>query len=441
MERRDEQNNDLRDRTDAQIDAETTTKFFPNFFEKYGLAFVMVASYFGSGSIFIASSAGVRFGYALIWAVVGAVLLGFMAQDMSARLGMFGEPLMVFTRKKLGKPLALLIALWLTVGSIAWTLELTAAVGAGISALLAGFGVEVAWQPLAIFVGIGAIIIGLLGYGVVERVMTFMMFALMVLYVIVALASSPDFGELALGFIPTPDTFTEFGALVLVAGILGTTALWPNFFLESILVDEKDWHSDEDIPNMRRDLAVGYGMGGVITVAILVVAAAILRPLGITELDSFITPGLALSGVLGDWAMAAFVIGAIGAAFNSIIPIMWAPAYLIPQALGQHVNTTTWNFKMIYVVGVAIGTLSPVVHELTGLTVVEMIILFPTFNGIFCLPLSAALLYWAINDRKTMGTHKNTLTVNVINALLVVMSVVLATLSARGFINAVTGGL
>lgn len=36
------------------------------FFQEYGLAFVMVASYFGSGSIFIASSAGVRYGYALI---------------------------------------------------------------------------------------------------------------------------------------------------------------------------------------------------------------------------------------------------------------------------------------------------------------------------------------------------------------------------------------
>lgn len=57
------------------------------FFRKYGLAFIMVASFFGSGSIFIASAAGVQFGYALIWAVVGAVLLGFMA----------------FARRKLGR--------------------------------------------------------------------------------------------------------------------------------------------------------------------------------------------------------------------------------------------------------------------------------------------------------------------------------------------------
>jgi len=32
----------------------------------------MVASYFGPGSIFIASQAGVEYGYLLIWAVVGS---------------------------------------------------------------------------------------------------------------------------------------------------------------------------------------------------------------------------------------------------------------------------------------------------------------------------------------------------------------------------------
>ncbi len=58
-------------------------KFITNFFERYGLSFIMVASYFGSGSIFIASQAGVEYGYVLIWAVIGAVLLGFMAQPGS----------------------------------------------------------------------------------------------------------------------------------------------------------------------------------------------------------------------------------------------------------------------------------------------------------------------------------------------------------------------
>jgi len=122
-------------------------EFFKNFFDRYGLSFIMVASYFGSGSIFIASQAGVEYGYVLIWAVIGAVLLGFMAQDMSARLGIFGDTLMTFIRNKLGKQLSLGIALFLSIGCIAWTLALTGAVGMSFEVLTGG---ALSWQPIAV---------------------------------------------------------------------------------------------------------------------------------------------------------------------------------------------------------------------------------------------------------------------------------------------------
>lgn len=163
--------------------------------------------------------------------------------------------------------------------------------------------------------------------------------------------------SVARGAIPDPATFRAPGGLTLIAGILGTTALWPNFFLESRLVREKGWHRAEDVPTMRRDLGIGYAVGGVITVAILIVAAAVLRPAGIERL-----------------------------------------------------------------------------------TVVDMIILFPTFNGIFGLPIAAALLFWAVNDAETMGEHRNTWALNGVNSLLVLLALVLAVLAAQGFIDAVLFG-
>ena len=405
------------------------------FFRDHGLAFVMVASYFGSGSIFIASSAGVRFGYGLIWAVIVATVIGFLAQDMSARLGICGEPLMTFVRRRLGKRVALAIALWLTVGCIAWTLELTAAVGAGVSQLLGG---AIGWQPIAIVTGIAAIIAGIRGYESLEHLMTGMMFTLLVIYLVVAAASRPDLVETVQGLIP--GTAITAGGLTLVAGILGTTALWPNFFLESILVREKGWTDVEDVPVMRRDLVWGYAVGGIITVAVLVVAATLLRPLGYTQLDSFLTPGFALAEVLGEWAMILFVVGAVAAAFNSIVPIMWAPSYMIPEAIGHDPDSNSREFKKVFIITTAIGTLSPVVHWLTGLTVIEMIILFPTFNGIFGLPLTVLLLVWAVNDREIMGDERNGPWMNIVAGILLILSFGLAILSFRGFVTAVTGG-
>lgn len=404
------------------------------FFQQYGLAFVMVASYFGSGSIFIASEAGVQFGYALIWAVIGAVLLGIMAQDMSARLGIFGEPLMIFLRRKLGQKGALVLAVVLSTGCIAWALELTAAVGLGISVLLNG---AIGWMPLAVIVGLVAIVVGILNYEGIELVMTVMMFGLLGIYLIVTGASAPSLSAVAGGIIPR----IPGGSLTLVISILGTTALWPNFFLESNLVADKGWTDIEDVAGMRRDLLIGYSVGGLTTIAVLVVAAAVLRPAGYTELESFITPGIALADILGEWARIVFLLGTIAAAFNSIIPIMWTPSYLLQHAWGREADPAGREFKAIFAVTTGISCLSPLITIFGGLSVLDMIILFPAYNGIVGLPITAVALFWAINDTGVMGEHRNSRTLSALNLILVILAVILAAISLPDFIDSITAGI
>ncbi|RKD98285.1 Nramp family divalent metal transporter [Halopiger aswanensis] len=411
-----------------------TVREIPAVIREYGLAFVMVASYFGSGSVYIASQAGVMHGYALLWAVVGAALLGVMAQDMSARLGIHGTSLMTFVRRKLGRGPATAIALFLSIGCVAWTLGLVAAVGAGVSFLTDG---AIGWQPIALVTTAAAVAVGLLNYRRVETIMIAMMLSMMVVYAVVAVPSGPDIGSLALGFVPTPDSL---GALTMAAGLLGTTALWPNFFLESILVERKGWTDASDLPEARKDLAVGYAVGGITTVAILIVSAALLRPMGYTELETFITPGEALVEVLGTWAMVLFVVGVIAAAFNSIIPIMWTPAYIIPEAMGIDVDQNDRLFKLLFAAGTATGFASPLISAALDLSVVDMVILFPTYNGIFGLPLAAALLFWAVNDRETMGEHRNSGLVNAVNAALVLLALVLAVFAVQDFLDLFFGG-
>ncbi|WP_122087976.1 Nramp family divalent metal transporter [Halalkalicoccus subterraneus] len=402
--------------------------------KEYGLAFVMVASYFGSGSVFIASQAGVAHGYTLLWAVVGAALLGFMAQDMSARLGIHGTSLMVFVRRKLGRGGATTVALFLSIGCVAWTLGLVAAVGAAVQYLSGG---AIAWQPVAVATTFVAIGVGLLDYDMVENVMIGMMLALMLVFVIVMLPSGADPVAVASGFVPSIE---NPAALTVAAGLLGTTALWPNFFLESILVKNKGWTDESDLPTMRKDLAVGYSVGGITTVAILIASAAILPALGYTALDTFMTPGEALVEVFGTWAMVLFIVGAAAAAFNSIIPIMWTPAYIIPQALGYEPTKESRPFKLIFAAGTGLGVFSPLISSALDLGVVDMVVLFPTYNGIFGLPLAAALLFWSVNDRETMGEYTNSLKLNAINATLVLLAIVLAVFSARDFVGMLFGG-
>lgn len=405
-----------------------------NFFDKYGLSFLMVASYFGAGSIYIASQAGVEYGYTLLWAVLGAVILGFMAQDMSARLGLFGDTLMGFIHKKLGRGPALGIALFLSLGCIAWTLGLTAAVGKSVELLTGG---AIAWQPAAVATGFLAMFVGVMRYDNVEKIVTAMMFGLLILYVVVAGVSNPDPVGMVKGFIPSlPDQ----GAFVLGAAILGTTALWPNFFLESILVKRKGRKNEEGLRSMRHDLLMGYTVGGLITMAIVVVAASVLRPAGVTELTSFMDPGIALAEVMGEWAMVIFLIGVIAASFNSIVPIMWTVPFMVLEALGQEeVEQNDPRFRLIFLVAVAIGTFSPLAQKLTGMSVIEMVTTFPALNGAFGLPLTAALLFWAVNDKKTMGSRVNTKGLNLVNISLVVFALYIAVRSAGGVFDIIFG--
>lgn len=415
------------------------------FFERFGLAFVMVASYFGSGSVFIMSTAGVQFGYALIWLVGLAVLLGIMAQDMSARVGILGDSLGQFTRRKLGKNGATVVLAFISVGCVLWGLELTAAVGLGTQILLESvLGVSVNWMIIAGITAILAAGMGVMRYQLIEYLMTAMMLALFIAFGVVAVISDPDPVAVAAGTIPN-SAFLAPGGLTLAAAILGTTALWPNFFLESLFVEEKGWQRPSDLTDMRLDLVMGYGLGGLASVAIVVATATVLRPAGITELESFITPGRALTDVLGTWAMLLFLGGTLVAAFNSIIPILWCPAYILHEARGKRIRSSDprearQSFRTLFVVLCLLSGLSPLVHIVGGLSVLDMIVLFPAWNGVFGLPVSAVLLYWAVNDEKTMSDHENGWQLNAANVVLVVLAVVLAVLSARDVVSAIFGG-
>ena len=402
------------------------------FFQKYGVAFVMVASVVGSGSIFIASSAGVQYGYALIWAFVGAALLGIMAQDMSARLGIFGEPLGAFMHRKLGGRLSMVVAAVISVGAVLWTIELTAATAKGIEVLLNG---AIGWQVLSIPIVILAILTGLLNYKRLEQVLTATLFVLLAAYLVVAGVSTPPPVEVACGVIPS---IPAPAALTLAASILGSTAIWSNFFLESNLVEEKGWTSAEDIPLMRKDLLFGYSLAMVLIVSVLVVTATVIG--GRSGLESFITPALALTRPIGQWAAVLFLFGTAAAAFNSIIPIMWVPAYLFEHARGKDADSADRSFKTIYVAGTALGILAPVIAATTRLGVIDMVVLFPAYNGIVSLPITAVLLFWALNDEEVMGDRVNDLKLNALNVLLVILAFGLAAISLPSLVRTLTSG-
>jgi Mn2+/Fe2+ NRAMP family transporter len=121
---------------------------------------------------------------------------------------------------------------------------------------------------------------------------------------------------------------------------------------------------------------------------------------------------------------------------------MWTIPYMILEALDiDHKEGSSKSFKMIFAGGILIGMFSPLVAKVTGLSVVEMITLFPAYNGVFGLPITAALLFWAVNDKKLMGISTNSWKLNTVNFTLVVFSGYIAINSVRGVLSAIFGGM
>jgi Mn2+/Fe2+ NRAMP family transporter len=121
---------------------------------------------------------------------------------------------------------------------------------------------------------------------------------------------------------------------------------------------------------------------------------------------------------------------------------MWTIPYMILEARGiDHKEGTSKSFKLIFAGGILIGMFSPLVANVTGLSVVEMITLFPAYNGVFGLPITAALLFWAMNDKKLMGENTNSWKLNTANFMLVLFSGYIAINSVQGVLSAIFGGM
>lgn len=374
------------------------------FFQRYGPGCIIAAGFFGAGSIFILSAAGISFGYGLLWAVLLSGAIGVKAQSLSIRVGIWRKPLMVLLRERAGRPMSVLLAVYLCIIATLWVLELRAADGMALSLLLGG-GISWEWLNYAVG-GLAILFVAANIYSRFEKFITVFLFLTVLCFIAVACLRPPPLLPLIEGLVPylsAEFATTEYG--VLVVCILGTTVLWPNIFLQSTLVRTKGWTTAADYRLALRDTVLGFAIGIAGSAAILISSATIIRPMGIAKLESFITPALVLSESVGAIGGVLFLAGLFMAAFNSSIVITITLVNILNQALDRPATFGDRRFLITFAVISIIGSLFPLVARATGMTIVDAIILFPGVNGALGLPLVIVLLF-AFKPRRPTGRHR-----------------------------------
>ena len=187
-----------------------------------------------------------------------------------------------------------------------------------------------------------------------EKVMSVCIAVMFVVVVATAVALQPAWGEVARGiFWPTIPEFQDEGiewTVALMGGVGGTvTVLCYGYWIR-----EEGRSGAEDLAVCRLDLAVGYAMTALFGLAMVVIGSTIET----SGKGAGLVVNLAdrLDGVLGPVARWAFLIGAYGAFFSSLlgvwqsVPYLFADFWGMARSGGSHagrqVDTKSWPYQI-----------------------------------------------------------------------------------------------
>lgn len=381
--------------------------------EAVGPGALVAAAFIGPGTVTTASVTGARFGYALVWTLAFSIAATIIFQEMSARLGLvsqdgLGEAL----REQFDHP-------FLRYGS---ALLVISAIGIGTAAYEAGNIIGGA-QGLAIITGTNAtlwsLLIGLIAgtllwtgqYKLIEKVLVALVLVMAATFVFTAILVGPDLAALAHGFVPS----VPEGSLLLVTGLIGTTVVGYNLFLHAGSVQER-WDSPADLPECRTDTVLSIIIGGIITLSVLITAAAVF-PTG-TTIGSVAAMTKQLEPLVGRYAEVLFSIGLFAAGFSSATTAPLAGAYATAGVLGWDRDLSAPRFRGIWLIILLFG----VTFSLIGTSPVEAIVFAQVANGIL-LPIVAVFLIYVMNSRDILGEYRNSTIQNVLGGIVTLVVV------------------
>ncbi|GAB3671254.1 Nramp family divalent metal transporter [Halopiger thermotolerans] len=381
---------------------------------------LVAAAFVGPGTVTTASVIGAEYAYLLVWTIAFSILATIVLQEMSARLGLITqEGLGEAFRDEFDNQIAQAITVVLVVSAIGigTAAYQTGNIVGGAAGLSTITGIsENVWGPIIGLVAAGLLWTG--NYKLIERVFVALVAVMGAAFLINAVVVRPDVGALAGGLVPTiPE-----GSAYLIAGLVGTTVVGYNLFLHASTVQER-WDGSEDLAECRADTIGMVVVGGLITTAIVVTAAAVF-PEG-TQIEDVGEMADQLEPVFGGYAMTLFAIGLFAAGFTSAMSAPLAGAYATAGALGWERDLQSTKFRAIWLTIIGVG----IVFSALDYSPVQVIVFAQVANGLL-LPLLAVFLIYAMNNDDLLGRYTNTTLQNVLGGLvtLVVVGIGLRTL-------------
>ena len=399
---------------------------------------LVAAAFIGPGTVTSCSISGATAGYTLLWAMLLSVISVIIMQSMAARLGIvsgmgLGEALRTkFTSTGARVLISILVIAAVFVGNIAYeTGNLTGSI-LGIQAAIPAADSGTVKIVLALILGIIAFVLLYSGsYQRVENFLTALVVLMGVIFLICAFAAKPDWGAVFSGLFGfrVPDG----GDWMTVAALMGTTVVPYNIYLHAASASTK-WGNVDDkedaLANSRFDSVLSIGLGGIISMAIIVCAAATIHATGGT-IASGADMAKALSPLLGSWATVIFGIGLFAAGITSTLTAPLAAAFASSGILGWGEDMKNNRFKIFWIIVLAFGIFATCT---LGASPTESILFAQAANALL-LPITGILLLIVSNDEKILKEYKNKTWFNVLVVLVIAVFLFIAARNMRAFIT------
>lgn len=390
----------------------------------FGPAILITAAFIGPGTVVTASLAGANFGFALLWALLFAVVASIILQEMAARLGIItqqglGENLANSITTPIYKyPMLGLVIVAIVVGNGAYQGGNISGASLGLSALFnsANDPTTPSLNPWALVIGSIAFVLLWRGsYRLLEKAMVILVGIMSLAFLMTFLITQPNLLQLAKGLlIPNIPS----GASLTVIALIGTTVVPYNLFLHASSAKQK-WQSADQLPLARRDLYISIPIGGLISMAIVSTAASAFFGQQV-HLTNAADLAPALQPLFGDWAKNLMAIGLFAAGISSAITAPLAAAFALSGILKLSSDLNQLSFKLIWISILVIGVL---ISSL-GYKPITVIWFAQIANGIL-LPIICIFLLWAMNQSK-LGQYKNNLTQNLLGAVILMITLLLS---------------
>ena len=393
---------------------------------------LVAAGFVGPGTVTTCTVSGASYGYTMLWALLFATVATIIFQEMAARIG-------IVTQKGLGENIrdqisnpvlkwiaVVIVIVAIFIGNIAYE---TGNITGGILGIQAV--VNIPMIPIVIVLGVLAFACMWIGsYKLVEKILTAIVVFMGVVFLITAIASPVDWGAAVSGlFTPAlPEGQNAQKGILTAVGLIGTTIVPYNLFLHASGAAER-FKDPEQVSDARFDCVLSIGLGGLISMAILICAAANMNAAGITVSNGK-DMALALTPLLGSWATFMIGVGLLAAGFSSAITAPLSAAYAVNGVLSWGKTIKDMKFKVIWMIVLLAGCLMAI---FLGSSPTQLILVAQAANAIL-LPIMAFFVMYVANG-KHLGKWRNHAFANICGVVFILITLFMCYRNMSSFLT------